>query len=158
MITRINFQIIQEIWYEEDMWGQLAYAEPVSTMLYLEGYDMKIKNLLYSEPVYYAYLVNGEIAGVNSFHKVNDEQCRSRGLYVYPKYRKMNIAVELLKYAIEINKGKSYKFIWSMPRSTAIQAYKRAGYNITSEIFEFLPNGEKLLYKNFFCNYIYGEC
>jgi GNAT superfamily N-acetyltransferase len=154
-IEEISFETIQEIWYEEDMWGQLAYAEPVNTLLYLKGYNNKIRDLSYSTPVYYAYLVDGNIAGVNSFHKVNEKQCRSRGLYVYPKYRKMNIGIELLKYAIDQNKNKGYDFIWSMPRSTAIETYKKAGFKMTTEIISHLPDGQKLLYNNCFCKKIY---
>jgi GNAT superfamily N-acetyltransferase len=153
MIKQINFETIQEIWYEEDMWGQLAYANPVSSMLYKEGFNKLIHNLEYSNPVFYAYFKNNKILGVNSYHKVNEVQCRSRGLYVYPKYRKNNIGVELLKYAIEQNKNKSYKFIWSMPRSTAITTYKKAGYTITTDIFSHLQSGEKTLYENCFCKH-----
>lgn len=156
-IQIIPFNVIQEIWYEEDMWGQLAYAHPVSTMLYLSGYDNEIKNMLYSKPVFYAYLVDNYIAGVNSFHKVNEKQCRSRGLYVFPKYRKMNIGIHLLKYAIDENRNKGYDFIWSMPRSSAIKTYEKAGYKITTQIIKNLQNGEKLLYENAFCKYNYGR-
>ena len=154
-IQIIPFNVIQEIWYEEDMWGQLAYAHPVSTMLYLSGYDNEIKNMLYSKPVFYAYLVDNYIAGVNSYHRVNDSQCRSRGLYVYKKYRNLNIGVKLLTYAIEENRNKGYEFIWSMPRSTAISTYEKAGYKMTTEIMSHLPTGQKLLYDNCFCRYDY---
>lgn len=154
-IVEISFETIQEIWYEEDMWGQLAYAEPVSTMLYLNGFDNKIKDLTCSNPVYYAYLLEKKIVGVNSYHRINNEQCRSRGLYVYPQYRKTNIGTELLKYAIEKNRNKGYRFIWSMPRSTAIKTYKKAGYTITTQIMSHLPTGQKLLYDNCFCKYDY---
>lgn len=156
-IKTIKFETIQEIWYEEDMWGQLAYAHPASTMMYLYGYNDQIKNIKYSKPVFYAYYIDDNIAGVNSFHKVNDEQCRSRGLYVFPKFRKLGIAIELLKYAIEQNKNKSYKFIWSMPRSTAINTYIDAGYIITSDIFNKLPNGDNTLYHNCFCKFTYRD-
>ena len=152
-IKRVKFETIQDIWYEEDMWGQLAYAHPISSMLYLNGVNKKIQDLKYSNPIFYAYIIDRKIAGVNSYHKVNEDQCRSRGLYVYPKYRKNNIGVELLKYAIEQNKDAGYKFIWSMPRSTAIETYKKAGYVITSDVFSHLPNGEKTLYQNCFCKF-----
>lgn len=155
MIEIINFNTIQEIWYEEDMWGQLAYAEPVSSMLYLNGFDMNVNDLEYSQPIFYAFFIDSIIAGVNSYHRVSDNQCRSRGLYVYPKYRKNNIGIELLKYAIEENRNKGYEFIWSMPRSTAISTYEKAGYKMTTEIMSHLPTGQKLLYDNCFCRYDY---
>ena len=64
MIKIISFEDIQEIWYEEDMWGQLAYAYPVSTMLYGEKYNQKIKNLGYSKPVFYAFMYKNEIGTI----------------------------------------------------------------------------------------------
>ena len=153
MIQQINFEKIQEIWYEEDMWGQMAYAHPVSTMLYIEKFDQKIKNLEYSRPIFYAFMVNNKIVGVNSYHHVNNEQVRSRGLYIYKNHRGKGIAEKLLKYAIDENKNKGYKFIWSMPRSTAIVTYKKAGFQITSNVFKTLPNGKDVLYENCFCKY-----
>lgn len=155
MIKEISFETIQEIWYAEDMWGQLAYASPVSTMMYLEGYENRIRDLSYSCPVFYAYMSDNQIAGVNSYHRVNDEQCRSRGLYVFPKYRKLSIGVELLKYAIDQNRKLGYEFIWSMPRSTAIKVYKNARFQMTTEVFSHLPDGQKVLYQNCFCKYSY---
>lgn len=157
-IQIINFETIQDIWYEEDMWGQLAFAHPVSTMLYLEDYNQDIKNLSYSKPVFYVYMLNNEIAGVNSYHKVNDKQCRSRGLYVFPKYRKLSIGVELLRYAINQNKDMGYEFIWSMPRSTAARTYQKAGFVITTDVFSELSDGQKTMYKNHFCRYDYEGC
>lgn len=151
----IDFETIQTIWYEEDMWGQLAYAPPVNEYLYLNGKNKKIKDLNYSKPVFYGYLENNKILGVNSYFHVNEDQCRSRGLYVYPKYRKNGIAIELLKYAIDQNKNKGYKFIWSKPRDTAIKSYQAAGYKITSDAFNITPDGEKMLFKNHYCRYDY---
>lgn len=156
-IQIIDFETIQNIWYEEDMWGQLAFAHPVSTMLYMSGYNQQIKNLEYSKPVFYAYMIDNKIVGVNSYHKVNDDQCRSRGLYVFPQYRKRNIGVELLRYAIEQNRHAGYKFIWSMPRSTAVSVYQKAGFSITTDVFSELSNGQKTLFDNCFCRYMYED-
>ena len=124
MIKIISFEDIQEIWYEEDMWGQLAYAYPVSTMLYGEKYNQKIKNLGYSKPVFYAFMYKNEIVGVNSYHHVNDEQVRSRGLYVYKNFRGKGIAEQLLKYAIDQNKiDNKLKDIKSKHRRSVINTF-----------------------------------
>mgnify|MGYP006277250163 CR=1 FL=1 len=161
MIQQINFETIQEIWYEEDMWGQLAYAPPTNDYLFWNGKEYlgqkekRIKDLKYSKPIFYGYIEDKKILGVNSYFHVNDEQCRSRGLYVYPEYRKYGIGTILLKYAIEQNRNKKYKFIWSKPRNTAIGTYKKAGFMITSEPFEVTPDGEPMLYKNYYCKYDY---
>lgn len=161
MIQQIKFEKIQDIWYEEDMWGQMAYAYPVSTRAYWDGVNYfgeaipNIRNLSYSRPFFYGYFKDDKVLGVNSYYHVNDEQCRSRGLYVFPKYRKSGIATELLKYAIDQNRYKGYKFIWSKPRDTAIKSYQAAGYKITSDAFDVTPDGEEMLFKNHYCMYEY---
>ena len=157
MIEQINFEIIQEIWYEEDMWGQMAYVPPTNDYLYWDGKEHfgqreeKIRDLNYSNPVFYAYKENNKILGVNSYFHVNQDQCRSRGLYVYPEYRERGIGTILLKYAIDQNRDKKYKFIWSRPRNTAVEAYKKAGFKITSKIVDNTPDGKPMLYKNYYC-------
>jgi GNAT superfamily N-acetyltransferase len=146
-IRKISFEEIETVWYQEDMWGKSAFVSPVSSMLYLDGFNPKIKDLSYSKPVFYAAMINDQLAGVNSYHRVNESQCRSRGLYVFPQFRKLNIGTKLLKYAIDQNK--QYDFIWSMPRTTAVDTYKRAGFKITTE----MPFG--LYANNYYCRYDY---
>jgi GNAT superfamily N-acetyltransferase len=90
-------------------------------MLLDETYDIKNFD---REPTYIIYKINDEIAGCNSGH-----MCR---LYVFPKYRKQGIAVQLLKYTI--NKGIQEKanLVWSYPRFESWSSYRSAGFELKS--------------------------
>jgi len=168
MIKEISFDVIEDVWLQKDMWGDalqkkmLMTAAPVHSIYYWDGkeyfggFDERIRDLRFSNPFYYAWVEDGNIHGVNSFYHLNNIQCRSRGLYVFPEYRKTGIAVKLLQYAIEANRNKNYKFIWSLPRKEAKSSYIKAGFNITSNDFLNMPDGTgNLFYENAYCRYNY---
>ena len=137
-------------------------AAPVHSIYYWDGkeyfggFDEKIRDLSFSKPVYYAWVEDGKIIGVNSYYHLNNVQCRSRGLYVFPGHRGKGIARKLLEHAIEANRGKGYRFIWSLPRQTSKSTYEAAGFTITSDDFLDMPDGTgKLFYENAYCRYNY---
>jgi GNAT superfamily N-acetyltransferase len=168
MIKEISFENIEDVWLQKDMWGDalqkkmLMTAAPVHSIYYWDGkeyfggFDEKIRDLSYSNPVYYAWIEDGEIVGVNSYYHLNSIQCRSRGLYVFPEYRGKGIGRKLLEHAIESNRKSGYKFIWSLPRQTSKSTYESAGFIITSDDFLDMPDGTgNLFYENAYCRYNY---
>lgn len=167
-IKQITFEQINDIWLEKDMWGDALLernrlvSNPVQISIFWDGAEHiggtneQINDLNYSNPVYYAYFKDSKIVGVNSYFKVNDKQCRSRGLYVYPEYRSEGIGKKLLKYAIEENRNKGYDFIWSIPRVSAKETYQNVGYEIIPDKLDFMPvTNVKLYFPCYFCRYNY---
>lgn len=130
MMTEITFENILSVW-EKYLWPNRASPiETVSAMLYLEGYNMR--NFSYT-PKYLGYYVNGDLAGVNSGHMCADGSYRSRGLYVFPNYRKQGIGVQLLLKIINQGKIENANFVWSLPRLESWSTYQKAGFNITTD-------------------------
>ena len=129
MIQDTDFNTIYEIWYKHLWPNRLSKIESHSAMLLNETYD--IKNFDY-KPIYLIYRIGTEIAGCNSGHMCSDNTYRSRGLYVFPAYRKQGIAVKLLKHTI--NKGMQEKanLIWSYPRFESWSTYMSAGFELQS--------------------------
>jgi GNAT superfamily N-acetyltransferase len=78
-------------------------------------------------------MLDNKIAGVNSGHKCMDGSYRSRGLFVYPKFRNLGIGYKLLLETINQGKKESAKFVWSYPRNTSWKTYEKAGFILTSD-------------------------
>jgi GNAT superfamily N-acetyltransferase len=139
----INFETILPIWNDKLWLGRVSDIKPMSSMVYLGGYDVSIYKK-YSPTFFAVYNNAGDIIGVNSGHKTTDNLYRSRGLWVDPLYRLKGISgilfCELYGQAIK----ESCIAIWSIPRKTALPAYKKYGFKQTSEFFdnamEFSPN------------------
>lgn len=130
MIVIIDFQTIYPIW-RNHLWPErTSIIEPTSAMSYLGGYDGD--NLNY-RPMFFGYIIDNRIAGVNSGHLCHDNSYRSRGLYVFPQYRKQGIAKQLLFSTIEKGRELKSKFVWSYPKQSAITSYLSVGFILSSE-------------------------
>jgi len=151
MIVDIEYKEILRFWQRSDMWGNYEHNQ-INPYTYDGVYDESIK---FSIPTFYGFIENDKIVGVNSFYHTNSNECRSRGLYVLPEYRKNGIAETLLRSAIEINSDGGYEFIWSKPRVTAQKAYQNAGFSITSGVFNKNPDGSSTYHNNVMCKYVY---
>lgn len=130
MISNTTFDVINEIWSKELWPNRKSIITPTSAMNYLEGYDLI--NMTYN-PTFICYLVEEEIAGVNSGHLCMDGSYRSRGLFVYPKYRKQGIGPKLLLATIDQGRKENARFVWSYPRNTSWETYKKAGFELTTD-------------------------
>ena len=130
MIVIKRFEEILPIWREYLWPTRTSKIEPNSAMCFLGGYD--IKNMIYAT-TFLAYEIDNDIAGVNSGHLCFDNSYRSRGLYVFPKYRGQGIGKELLLATIEQGKEKRANFIWSYPKQDSWKTYERAGFKLASD-------------------------
>jgi len=129
MITSITFDEIYHIWNTQLWPTRESSIETHSAMNFLGGYDMK--NMI-STPTFFAYKLDKQIVGVNSGHLCHDNSYRSRGLFVFPEYRKQGIGKILLLATIDkgINEGANY--IWSYPKQSSWATYESAGFNLAS--------------------------
>lgn len=145
MIKEITFDDILPIWRDYLWPGRTSDITPTSAMHYMEGYDLV--NMSYT-PTFFAYIIDNEIAGVNSGHMCMNGRYRSRGLYVFERFRGKNIGTELLIATIEQARLEGANLCWSYPKDTSWKTYAKAGFKLDSE-FEDSENG-----KNAFCSII----
>jgi len=129
MIVKISFEEIYDIWYKHLWPNRISKIESHSAML-LNG-TMTLENWQF-EPSYFAYKVDNNIVGCNSGHKCQDNSYRSRGLFVFPEYRKRGIGVKLLLATIHQAKVEKCDNIWSYPRQSSWSAYQKAGFSLYS--------------------------
>lgn len=145
-IETITFDEILPVWRDHLWPDRQSPIETNSAMCLLEGYDMY--NMT-TKPTFFAYKVDGKIAGVNSGHMCKDGQYRSRGLYVFEEYRGMGIGTKLLIATIEQGRKEGARLCWSYPRDTSWMTYHYAGFYLKSD-FEKSETGN-----NAYCAYDY---
>ena len=136
-LEKISFYQIFPIWNNYLWPNRVSEITPTSAMCYLGGYDLVNMD---SMPTFFAYVIDGEIAGVNSGHMCNNNEYRSRGLYVFEKFRGKGIGTALLKATIEQAVKEDAALCWSYPKDSSWNTYAKAGFMLASE-FEISENG-----------------
>lgn len=130
MIKKIAFEDILPIW-KNYLWPKRTDdITTTSAMTYLGGYDFEN---MQSEPTFFAYMIDNEIAGVNSGHMTMNNTYRSRGLYVFDIYRGKGLGTILLKATIEQAKLEGASMCWSYPRQSSWKSYLNAGFSLSSD-------------------------
>ncbi len=130
MIEKISWEDIYPIW-QNNLWpNRKSPIESNSAMCYLG--DVDIDNMR-TTPTFFGYIDNNKIVGVNSGHKCSDNSYRSRGIFVFLEHRNKGISSKLLLATIEQARKENSEFIWSYPRKTSWYAYKKVGFQLSSE-------------------------
>lgn len=128
-IREISFQQIREVWSNK-LWPGRELIEPVSAMVYLQGYSMEHFNL---PVIYYGIFEDNLLVGVNSGHLCSDNSFRSRGLWVDPTCRGKGYGIALLKRTVNYGRVLRCDFCWSLPRQTSWTTYEKVGFSRTTE-------------------------
>jgi len=130
MLNTISWSEIYPIW-ADNLWPiRSSPIEPVSAMCLLSGYD--ISNMQ-SIPTFFGYVLDNNIIAVNSGHACpNQNNYRSRGLWVDPNYRGKGIARKLLTATIVQGHREGYTQIWSYPRQSSWPTYQAVGFKLAS--------------------------
>jgi GNAT superfamily N-acetyltransferase len=131
MLIKLAWIEIHAIW-NNYLWPSRSSAiEPTSAMCLLNGYDLIN---MQSSPTFFGYIINDNIVGVNSGHACpNQNNYRSRGLWVEPNYRHQGIAQKLLIATIEQAQREGYNQIWSYPRRSSWSTYSAVGFELASD-------------------------
>ena len=126
-IVETDFETVNKIWTEHLWPSRISKIETHSAMLLNKTYD--IKN--FDNKATFLILYEGShVAGCNSGHMCSDNTYRSRGLYVFPEYRKKGYATSLLKHTINIGKDEHACSVWSYPRYESWSSYGAAGFSL----------------------------
>jgi GNAT superfamily N-acetyltransferase len=126
-IEKITYEEIFPNWRDHLWPDRTSKIEPNSAMNYLGGYDMFNMS---TEPTFFAYKIDGKIAGVNSGHKCSKGHYRSRGLYVFDEFRGLGIGTKLLLATIDQGRKENSVICWSYPRDTSWKTYNSAGFTL----------------------------
>ena len=133
MIKLIDYTDIYSVWTTY-LWPGRLDIKQMSSMQYISGYNIKIYDMY--DAYFFAYFIDDTIVGVNSSHRSSDTEFRSRGLYVFEKYRNKGIGKKLLEYSIDLGKLEGCKTCWSVPRKIALSTYLAAGFKQTTDFFK----------------------
>ena len=141
-IEKSSFNVILTYWKNKLWPNRKSDIKPMSSMLYLGGFDM----LIYKKylPTFFIATINNKIVGVNSGHRTSKFSYRSRGIWIDPNYRNRGISQKLFSAIKDTALKENCKNIWSIPRKTALPVYEKFGFDRTSDFFdegmEFGPN------------------
>lgn len=133
-IKIITFDEILPLWRE--LWYPKRDIQKRSGRLLITGFDRSIITNDDIKVTYFGAELDNKIVGVNSGYSPNGFGYRSRGLYVLPEYRRRGIAQELLQSTEEQAHRENKPLLWSMPRRTALKAYKKFGFKVMSKFFK----------------------
>ena len=131
-IEKITFEEVLPLW--KQLWYPKTDIQKRSGRLLLHKFDRSIITNDEIKVTYFGAEIDGKIVGVNSGYKLNGY--RSRGLYVLPEYRNRGVAQKLLKYTIHESQRLNMIYIWSIPRKSALNVYKKCGFKIISSFFK----------------------
>lgn len=140
ILELIDWQTILPIWRDHLWKGRVTDIKPTNGLKLMGGYDQKIE--LY-HPTFFGVYIDGKCVGVNSGHATSKTEYRSRGIFVFPKYRGREISQKLFQAVENQAKFEKKTTLWSMPRSSAFRSYEKFGFKRVSEFFndmEFGPN------------------
>jgi GNAT superfamily N-acetyltransferase len=130
MIITVSFEFIKDIW-QQHLWpDRKSSIDSHSAMLLSKEFELK--NFEYPAS-FFVYIHDDTVAGCNSGHKCCDNTYRSRGLYVFPKFRKQGIGKELLLATVRQGKKEDCDLVWSYPRFESWTTYKSAGFELISD-------------------------
>lgn len=130
MIRYIDYNEIYHIW-RNDLWPErTSEITHSSAMSFLGGYDLRNMS---EKTIFLGYIIDNEIAGVNSLHPCIDGSYRSRGLFVYPKFRGKGIGYALLMETVRLSSLENANYIWSYPKKSSWKTYQRAGFELASD-------------------------
>lgn len=141
LIQTTNFETVLPIWQNKLWVGRSSKIESHSAMRFLGGYDIGYFD---NPATFLIALDNNQIVGCLSGHGTDPLWYRSRGLWVDQDFRRKGIAKLLMNKLFELAIEEGYKWIWTIPRITAMPFYSKLGYSRSSLDFdkdvEFGPN------------------
>ena len=126
----ITFEQILPVWRDKLWPNRVSKIETHSAMTWPsthphQPYDMNV----FTYPVYFFGIYDQDkLIAVNSGHSTNEQEFRSRGLWVDPLYRGKRLAQQILLATIDQARVCGAQMIWSIPRITSLSPYEKVGF------------------------------
>ena len=139
MLTRkISFDTILPIWKNELWQDRTSAIETHSAMTWpFEGAPDPIDmNIFDYKPTFWGVYIDDKLVGVNSGHRTDNTQYRSRGIWVDPDYRGRGIAQQLFTSTEHQALVEDCLLLWSIPRKTALSSYTKFGFETVGGYIE----------------------
>ena len=145
-IIELSFEQILPIWRDYLWPNRTSPIESNSAMCLYGGYNMC--NMT-TKPTFFACMIDNEIAGVYSGHMCENLEYRSRGLFVFDKFRGKGIGTKLINAAVDQGRLEGAVVCWCYPRESSVGIHMDVGFKLESE-FEVGESGN-----NAYCVYHY---
>ena len=142
-VEEISFEEIAEVWAAElwpDKKNGVAKANEW-TWYWLQKELGKDKRMARDAiPTFVGIKSGKKLVTVNSCYYSNSKGMfnywRSRGLWVHPDFRGQKYSSVILTWCLEHAKANNGHWMWSVPRKSAMAAYKSVGFVIQSDWFD----------------------
>jgi GNAT superfamily N-acetyltransferase len=131
VVKRITWDQIRIIW-EKFLWPGRNDILPISCMNFVGGTDVAIKENFC--PAHHGIYINNILAGVVSGHKTSNYEYRCRGIYIHKNFRNNKYSAYLFESVEQDAIKNDCAIIWSYPRLSALNAYKKFGFNVAGDI------------------------
>ena len=129
-----DFLTVLPIW-KQYLWPKRI--EPIrsrSTMLFKAGMDVKA----FSAEVFFVKLEkNQKIVGVCSGQRTQDQEFRSRGLWVAKEFRRQGLASQLFVFVEQEAKKRGANHLWTLARHSAKEFYLAMNMKDCGKTYEF---------------------
>jgi len=155
-VIESTFEEVYPIWNEKLWPERISKIESMSSLYWRQPRDIIKDNSIFEKyiPTFFAIKEDNQIVGVNSGFRTDERIYRSRGVWVKEEYRSKGYGQTLLMQAIIQGKSEGCHWIWSMPRKSALETYKKVGFKKRGKWIddgvEFGPNclvTRQLIYK-----------
>jgi GNAT superfamily N-acetyltransferase len=132
-----RFDTVEQVWRERLWLNRTSAIETHSAMTWPhDGNTLEYDMDIFKYPAsFFAVWHDEKLIGVNSGHRTTDTLYRSRGLWVDPDYRKQGIAQLLFGATETAAQLEGCSAVWSIPRKTALSAYKHFGFEAVGGFF-----------------------
>lgn len=132
-IEKVRFEDILPIW-QEHLWPDRT--SPIEKLSAIDR-NGSINPALLKERMSFWRAVNSnnQVVGVIGGQTTGDSY-RSRGLWVNDQFRGKGIGRKLVRAVIQAASEEGRRIVWTMPRASSIDFYKKAGFQVTNDHLE----------------------
>mgnify|MGYP000873780399 FL=1 len=142
-VEEISFEEIKEVW-EKELWPDKKNGVAKAnewTWFWMQKELGKDKQMAKdAEPTFVGIRSDNELVAVNSCYYSNSKGIfnywRSRGMWVHTNFRGQKYSSVILTWCLEYAKRKDGDWMWTVPRESALPAYKSVGFVQQSDWFE----------------------
>lgn len=133
-IREASFEDIFPFWRDHLWSGRKSAITPCSAIDFDGSINME---LIDKEPFFWVCWRRNQVIGVISGFCTSSSEFRIRGLWVKDEYRSQGVGSLLLGEAFKKARALNRPTVWTMPRASAKDFYKKNGFQFVRETSEF---------------------